>query len=198
MKYVISGTNRHNSRTLQIARHIQNLYRELGEDVGLIDLAALPVREMDQAKYGEHPPGAWGDAVQKVDQSSGLIFVVPEYNGSMPGILKLFVDYWKYPDSFEHRPTCFVGLGGMFGGLRPVEHLQQVLGFRNAYIFPQRVFLTQIFKALNNGVIQDPTVLKLFEDQARGFQKFVRALENEGLDARSQQVLKATPLSPER
>lgn len=192
MKYIISGTDRQGARSLQISHYIQNLYEHLGEKVEVIDLAALPKEELAEMRYGEPASGAWGEAIHKISQSAGLIFVVPEYNGSMPGILKLFIDHWKYPDCFEYRPMCFVGLGGMFGGLRPVEHLQQVMGYRNSYIFPQRLFLQQIHKVFENGDFKEPHYRERLLDQARGFQKFVRGLESEGLDAnhhrRSQQI----------
>lgn len=183
MKYVISGTDRQGSKSLQVSLYVQNLYAQLGEQVGLIDLGQLPKAELDGVKYGDKLGGRWGEAIDKVDHSSGLIIVCPEYNGSMPGILKLFIDYWKYPDSFEHRPMCFVGLGGMFGGLRPVEHLQQVMGFRNAYILPQRLFLQQIHRNFDSGVFKDPVIVQLLEVQAKAFQKFVLGLESQGLDA---------------
>ena len=47
----------------------------------------------------------------------------------------------KFPESFEKRPVCFTGLGaGIWGALRPVEQLQAIFGYRNAYLFPERVF----------------------------------------------------------
>ena len=50
------------------------------------------------------------------------MFVVPEYNGSLPGVLKHFIDCWKYPESFHHRPVCYVGISSSgSGGLRPGE-----------------------------------------------------------------------------
>ena len=82
--------------------------------------------------------------IDRIDRAEGLYLICPEYNGSYPGVIKTFIDYWSYPKSFEKRPVCFTGLGGVFGGLRPVEHLQQIFGYRNAFIFPERVFLQNV------------------------------------------------------
>ncbi len=183
MKYVISGTDRKGSRTLQVAKFIQGLYRIAGEEVELVDLSQLPTAELTHGVYGGELPGKWKEITSKMLSAEGLHFVVPEYNGSMPGSLKFFIDQWKYPDAFEHRPICFVGLGGIFGGLRPVEHLQQVFAYRNAFIFPERVFILAISKSLEDGQIKDPVVVDLMKKQVSGFQKFVRALQSEKLHA---------------
>lgn len=191
MKYIISGTNRPQSRSKQISILIQGLYQEHGEKVEIIDLSEMPYQHLTGLQYGTDDIAAeWKTAIEKINNSEGLIFVVPEYNGSIPGALKYFMDHWKYPQSYEARPVCFVGLGGMFGGLRPVEHLQQVMAYRNSYQFPVRVFLMNIFKTLQNGQLQEPVSLQLLKDQVVGFQKFVKALKSQNLDANS---LKAIP-----
>lgn len=184
MKYIISGTNRPGSRTRQISNLIQGLYQELGEQVEILDLAELPYQELTGLQYGDSAIHlAWSKAIEKVTGADGLIFVVPEYNGSFPGALKYFIDHWRFPESFESRPVCYVGLGGLFGGLRPVEHLQQVMGYRNAFQFPSRIFLMNIFKTLKEGKLEDPFALQLLRAQALGFQKFVKGLEDQELDA---------------
>ncbi len=184
MKYVISGTNRPKSRSREVANLIQEIYADNGESVEIIDLAELGLHELDGSQYGGASlPLKLASALEKINQSEGLIIVVPEYNGSMPGALKYFIDHWKYPDSFEHRPVCLVGLGGLFGGLRPVEHLQGVLGYRNAFIFPIRVFLINVWTILKAGKLSEPVALGLLKDQVLGFQKFVFALGQVGLDA---------------
>ncbi len=187
MKYIISGTNRPGSRSRQISNVIQEIYRNKSEMVEIIDLAELPYEELTGQQYGAspHPSVKWNEVLKKVESAEGLIFVIPEYNGSYPGALKYFVDHWKYPEAFEYRPICYVGLGGMFGGLRPVEHFQQVMGYRNAFQFPNRIFLMNIFKTLQNGKIEDPNSMKLLEEQAEGFQKFVKGLVSQGIDANS-------------
>lgn len=183
MKYILSGTNRPGARTLEISKLIQGVYKDLGETVEIIDLKNIPMHEVQGEHYSEKQPHGIASVIEKINKSTGIIIVTPEYNGSMPGVLKYFIDHWKYPDTFEYRPVCFVGLGGRFGGLRPVEHLQHVFGYRNAFIFPERVFLVNIWNTLKDGVLNDAPALDLLKTQARGFQKFVQALESQGLDA---------------
>lgn len=184
MKYIISGTNRPGSRTKQISLLVQKLYQDLGEKVEIIDLAELPMNELTGHQYSDKVhEGVIKTAIQKVNTSEGIIMVVPEYNGSMPGVLKYFIDHWKYPDTFEQRPVCYIGLGGLFGGLRPVEHLMQVFSYRQAYNFPVRVFLMNIWNTLKDGVLHDEKAMELLKRQASEFQKFTKALSEYKIDA---------------
>lgn len=186
MKYIISGTNRPNSKTRQVCEIIKKLYDEQGAKVEILDLRDLGLDELYRADYGSKDlPAKAKAAIDKIDTAEGLHIVLPEYNGSMPGALKLFIDYWSYPKSFEARPVAFVGLGGRFGGLRPVEHLQGVFGYRNAYIFPVRVFLTDVGNVVKDGTIQDARLMAFLKTQVEGFCRFVRALQSESLDANS-------------
>lgn len=185
MKYILVGTNRPNSNSRKIADIIQTMYKEQEENVEIIDLKEIPLHDLKGEFYGKTLPESIAPWVKKINESEGLIVVVPEYNGSMPGALKYFIDFWSYPDSFEHRPVCFVGLGGMFGGLRPVEHLQQVFGYRNAFIFPDRIFLINVWKHLTaQGELTDKVAMDLLKSQVQGFQSFCRGLHSEKLDAR--------------
>lgn len=181
---IISGTDRPNSNSLKVAQLLAEDYRALNQQIDILDLSKLNLNDAHGSAY-KGAKGTFLSGVERVTRADGLVMVVPEYNGSFPGILKLFIDYWKYPDSFEARPVAFVGLGMRWGGLRPVEHLQQVFGYRNAYMFPHRIFLTGIDKALKDGKIADPMILDLLKIQARDFLKFIRALKDEGLDANS-------------
>ncbi|RYZ67771.1 MAG: NADPH-dependent oxidoreductase, partial [Proteobacteria bacterium] len=185
MKYIISGTDRADSNTLKIAKHIQSLYRDLGEQTEVIDLREIRKELISGPHYGKDQPEGLAKEIDKISSSDGLVIVCPEYNGSMPGILKYYIDHFKFPDSFEYRPVCFVGVGWMFGGMRPVEHLQQVFGYRNAFVYPQRVFMVNAPKHMKDGLVTDPTMLELLKSQAAGFQKFCSALNVAGLDANS-------------
>lgn len=192
MKHVVVGTDRPGSNSKKVAELVCELYaRNHGEEVELLDLADIVKGLQSGPQYGSVSDPVLLKAASSVEKSDGLIIVVPEYNGSMPGVLKYFIDHLKYPDAFEARPVCFIGLGGMFGGLRPVEHLQQVFGYRNAFIFPERIFMINVhnyFKKTDanpNGVMQDPMLLSLLQNQIAGFRKFVDALKSSELHALS-------------
>lgn len=181
MIYIIAGTNRAGSNTLKVSQMMQKNYSDLGVQTEIIDLSQVPLHLFTGEMYGQTLASELETYIQKVNRADGLVMVVPEYNGSMPGVLKYFIDLWKYPLSFEYRPVCFVGLGGMFGGLRPVEHLQQVFGYRNAFIFPERVFLQNVWKSLTENGLQDALAQKLLHQQARGFVQFIEALKTSKL-----------------
>ncbi len=182
MIYIISGTNRPGSRTRQVATIVQRHFQVYTPDTEIIDLAELPFHEMSHAKYDAAAlPDSIKTVIGKLDQADGIVIVTPEYNGSMPGGLKFFIDHWSYPKTFEYRPVAFVGLGFRWGGLRPVEHLQQVFNYRNAYVFPERVFLMNISNVLVDGKITDTMVTDLLDKQARGFVKFIKALKSQNL-----------------
>ena len=119
MIYVISGTNRPQSRSLEVSRYVVQTLQRYTSEVELIDLAKLPFGELVGTHYGTRSPEAFQSAIDKIDTADGLLIVTPEYNGSMPGALKYFIDHWSYPRSFESRPVAFVGLGFRWGGLRP-------------------------------------------------------------------------------
>ena len=65
----------------------------------------------------------------------------------------------------------------MWGALRPVEQLQAIFGYRNAYFFPDRVFLPQIHDLLDeSGRLKDAELIERLQKQAKGFVGFVEKL----------------------
>lgn len=187
MILVIAGTDRAGSNSSKIARHVHALLKRNGSEAELLDLADLKPAAHGGPHYGRAAkPETLDHAISLVNRADGIYVVVPEYNGSMPGALKYFIDHWEYPFSFEFRPFALCGLGGLFGGLRPVEHLQGTLGFRNAFIYPERVFIRDAGRLLKDvNEIADPVLIDLFEKQTKGFVAFVNALKAAGLDANS-------------
>lgn len=177
---LIVGTNRPDSNSRKVARHMEEIYAELKVPLRVLDLAQLPPEIFAPASYAEKPESfqPFSDAVL---QSAGLHVVTPEYNGSLPGVLKYFIDMLKFPESFERRPVCFTGLAaGVWGALRPVEQLQAIFGYRNAYIYPERVFLPQINNLLDaSGRLKDAELLGRLTKQAEGFVGFVERLQNQ-------------------
>ena len=178
MIVILSGTNRPQSNTRRIAAQVSEIYATLGVEHRLLDLADMPQDIFLPTSYAEKPASfaPFSDAILQAD---GLVIITPEYNGSVPGVLKYFIDMLPFPESFEKRPACFVGVAaGMWGALRPVEQLQAIFGYRNALIFPERVFLPQIYQLLDEaGRLKDEKLVERLTMQATGFVDFVKRLK---------------------
>jgi len=175
---LIIGTNRPGSNTRKVAAHVERLYAEMQTPLHVLDLAQLPPEIFSPASYAEKPK-AFRPFSEAILASAGLHVVTPEYNGSLPGVLKYFIDMLEFPESFEQRPVCFTGLSaGIWGALRPVEQLQAIFGYRNAFVFPGRVFLPQIHNLLDDsGKLKDAELLERLRKQAAGFVDFVEKLK---------------------
>ena len=176
---IIVGTNRPNANSRKLAHQIKSIYSAIGEPVQILDLADLPAAAFSPEAYAERP-ASLKPMTDAILVSSGLHVVVPEYNGSMPGVLKYFIDLLPFPESFDGRPVAFTGVAaGMFGALRPVEQLQQVFGYRNAYLFPNRVFVMGVHEVLtDDGKIMDEKLQLRLVAQAKGFAGFIKSLTN--------------------
>jgi len=175
---LIVGTNRPGSNTQLVAGQVSELYNQLKVPLHVLDLAGLPPEIFHPSSYAEKPKSfqPFADAVLNAD---GLHIVTPEYNGGIPGVLKYFIDMLKFPESFDKRPVCFSGLSaGIWGALRPIEQLQAIFTYRNAYIFPERVFLPGIGNLLDEtGRLRDPELLERLRKQVAGFVSFVEKLK---------------------
>jgi NAD(P)H-dependent FMN reductase len=182
MIVIISGTNRPGSNTRKVAARVEAVYHALGVPFQVLDLAHLPPEIFSPSAYAEKP-AAFKPVTDTLLAADGLVIVTPEYNGGIPGVLKYFIDMLPFPESFEQRPVCFVGLAaGLWGALRPVEQLQAIFGYRNAYIFPERVFMPGIGKLLDDhGQFTSPDLEKRLHSQASGFVGFVEKLRGKKL-----------------
>lgn len=172
---VVSGTNRPGANALKIAGVVLRHYRRLGIAAEIYSLAEMPREIFDPASYASKPAG-FVAVQQKVVEALGLHVVTPEYNGSFPGVLKYFIDMLKFPESFESKPVAFIGEAmGIWGGLRSVEQLQMIFGYRNAHLYGPRVFISGVHKALDSeGKLTDAAIDQRISEQVVGFSQFAR------------------------
>ncbi|MGJ3243717.1 MAG: NADPH-dependent FMN reductase [Opitutales bacterium] len=172
---LISGTNRADSNTRKVVTWLERVYRDIDAETAVLDLKDLPGDLLSPDAYAQKPK-AFQPFTDQVLASDGLVVVTPEYNGGFPGVLKLFIDMLPFPESFDGRPVAFVGLSaGTNGALRPVEQLQQIFGYRNAYIYPRRVFIPGVFKVLDDqGNLTDSDLADRLLKQSEGYLSFVR------------------------
>ncbi|HLX69031.1 MAG TPA: NAD(P)H-dependent oxidoreductase [Verrucomicrobiae bacterium] len=175
---LLVGTNRPGSNSRKVARLVEEIYAELKVPLRVLDLTQLPPEIFAATSYAEKPK-SFQPFSEAILQASGVHVISPEYNGGIPGVLKYFIDMLKFPESFEHRPVCFTGVAaGIWGALRPIEQLQAIFGYRNAFIYPDRVFLPQINSLLDdNGRLKNLELSDRLRKQADGFVHFVEKLK---------------------
>lgn len=175
---IIVGTNRPNSNSMKVAKIIEARYKKHTNEVSILDLAELPDSLMSPKAY-EVKPKEFLAFAERILNAKGLHIIVPEYNGSFPGILKLFIDHLKFPESFERKCVTYTGLGaGVWGAIRAVEQLQMVFGYRNAFSFPERTFLPVVHKKFTEDgkSFNDQLVNDLMDSQVKNFLSFCEKL----------------------
>lgn len=95
-------------------------------DAELVDLRDHPMPFFDEISSNRFAPSQNPEAVrwqETVSQFDGFIFVVPEYNHSLPAVLKNALD--QAYQEWNHKPFTAVGYGGV-GAARSIEHLRQI------------------------------------------------------------------------
>ncbi len=142
---IVSGTNRPATICRSLAEHYSNLLSRFAAENFILDLADLPA---DFAFYfsevtdGNSP---FESVRRRIVESDRFVFVVPEYNGSYPGILKLLIDNSPFPESFRGKKCALAGLSsGMFGNLRGLDQLENVLHYLQAATLPYRIHIPRV------------------------------------------------------
>jgi len=173
---IISGSNRSKSNARRVSDYVQKKYTTQGIQAEVFDLKDYPFEDTIDGSYDSKKPKikAFNEYLLGAD---GIVFVVPEYNGSFPGFLKVMIDYTPYPNGFENKPIAYIGeASGVFGSLRAVEQFQLVMNYRNALSYPVRVFIQRVSKNFSDeDGPTDPFISKLLDEQITGFSKFVNA-----------------------
>jgi chromate reductase, NAD(P)H dehydrogenase (quinone) len=181
---IICGTNRPGSNTRKITSHVEKIYESLEVVAQVLDLALLPSEIFSPSSY-EKSPASFKRFINDILHSDGLVVITPEYNGSIPGVLKYFIDMLPFPESFDQRPVCFVGLAaGLWGALRPAEQLQQIFAYRNGIVFPERVFLPGVNSLFEESGKLNPRTEKSLREQAIKFVSFVEKVQEKSLSPR--------------
>ena len=171
---ILSCTDRPEANAWSVATDLNDHYSSEKVESNLFSLCDFPHADVVGGRYGDDIPSVTRFNEELLD-CNGIVFVVPEYNGGFPGILKLFFDYLPFPKAIDHKPVAVVGeAAGYFGALRAVEHLQDLLIYRKAHLYPERVFLPRINAVLDDdGQISDESKTERLQKQARGFIRFV-------------------------
>src|ERR1700730_2906938 len=124
---VIVGSLRKESYTLKIA----NALTKLAPDTLKLDVTTLHDISFFNQDLEATPPADWLAFREKLQKSNGVLFVTPEYNRSIPGVLKNAIDVGSRPygkSSLLGKPVGIVSNSpGPLGRVNAAKHLQQIL-----------------------------------------------------------------------
>jgi NAD(P)H-dependent FMN reductase len=128
-KLIISGTNRPNSNSLKVSEAYYESLVNMGEDCELLNLEDLPHSFVFSDAFGERSEEMETIIQECIIPADHFIFVIAEYNGGFPGILKAFIDCLP-PSILHHKKASLVGLSsGHAGGLRALDQMTNVLHY---------------------------------------------------------------------
>ncbi len=172
---VISGTNRKES----IARHVAEEYtrilrEETTEEVKLLLLEDIPHDWFYPEMYevAHQAPSLARIQDEYLIPATKFVFIVSEYNGGYPGVLKLFIDavsIREYAATFDEKKAGLIGVAsGRAGALRALDQLTHVLLHVGTLVMPGKLPISSIKERVSSGgEIVDPVTLTALRVQAQ-------------------------------
>jgi chromate reductase, NAD(P)H dehydrogenase (quinone) len=107
-------------------------------ELEIVDIGRLPIYNQD---LEESPPAAWTEFRERLKGFDGLLFVTPEYNRSVPAVLKNAIDVASRPygkNIWDGKPGAVVSVSpGALGAFGANHHLRQSLVFLNVPVMAQ-------------------------------------------------------------
>ena len=132
----ISGSLRHDSYNTQLLRYARELVPPTAEIELYEDLVEIP--PYDQDVQDSHVPAAVSDLRERIAAADALLVATPEYNGSVPGVLKNAVDWASRPfpdNALRNKPVAVIGAStGAYGGIWAQADLRKILGITGARV----------------------------------------------------------------
>lgn len=182
---VIPGSARKDSVNKKLARVAAAAVKMAGGEATFLDLHELPLPLYDGDLESEQGLPENAKKLKKLmNEHHGLLFVSPEYNSSIPPVLKNLIDWAsRKDDPSEEDLVCFKGKVALLmgaspsfmGGMRALVHLRSILGNINVLVLPDQKTLPNAYDAFNpDGSLKEA---KHQESIARMAEKFVKTIQ---------------------
>lgn len=182
MKIVaIVGSLRKDSYNMQIAKTMQERY-EGQLNIQIADIGSLPFYDQDQEN---NPPQSVKEFKESISNADGVIIITPEFNWSVPGVLKNAIDWASRVEKvFVNKPVMTLGATlGMLGTVRAQMHLREILSSPGvqARILPPGgneilIGLVQQKVDEKTGKLVDENTLHFLDDKVNMFIDFVKSV----------------------
>ncbi|MFT4892595.1 MAG: NAD(P)H-dependent FMN reductase [Candidatus Nanohaloarchaea archaeon] len=125
---LLIGSTRDGRKSIHAGEFLESKLEEAGHSPEIFDLKEKEIPFLNNRTYadeGEAPENAQLLS-EKVQETDCIIIITPEYNHSIPGVLKNAIDH-LYPE-YDDKPFAFVTTSaGGFGGVRGLQHLHDIV-----------------------------------------------------------------------
>ena len=134
---VIVGSLRKESLNRKLALALQKI-APASLKLGIVEIGNLPLYNQD---FDPDPPQPARDFKQQIQNADAVLFITPEYNRSVPGVLKNAIDIASRPygqSAWDGKPGAVISVSpGAIGGFGANHHLRQSLVFLNVPVMQQ-------------------------------------------------------------
>ena len=174
----IAGSLRKGSYNRSALRAAQQLAPE-GAQVEIFELDDIPAFSQDTE---QNPPAKVTELKERVRAADAILFVTPEYNYSIPGVLKNAIDWASRPygdSAWEDKPVALMGASvGVLGTARAQDHLRQVFVFLNMHAVnrPEVMIGNAAERFDEQGNLTDETTKKLIGQLLQNLMAWTRQL----------------------
>lgn len=174
---VIAGTNRVGSNTAKVAQkyfdYLQGL-EHINEEVQLLKLSELPKDFIYPEMYAEKAASFQEIEEKYLHPADKLVVIIPEYNGSFPGIFKLMIDACDIKKAFYGKKVSLTGVSlGRAGCLRGLDSLTNMLNYIKMEVLLNKLPISQLGGLLDeDGQFNHEPTLELMHKQMDEFLKF--------------------------
>ncbi len=166
MYCIISGTNRADSNTIKVAQQYLQLLKEKNIEAKLLSLVGLNVMERNPVFVDVEN--------EMLIPAQKFIFISPEYNGSIPGVLKCVFDISDIRKAWWGKKALLTGVStGRAGNLRGMEHLTGILHYMHVVVHPDKLPISVVDKLFDgSGRVTDEATLSSINMQLDEFIDF--------------------------
>jgi NAD(P)H-dependent FMN reductase len=164
--YLILGSTREGRSSEKIAKALQKIVPSQDASFETVDLKDFDLPFLYESVSPSKGPSkdkriqAWS---QKIKQADGLIFLVPEYNGSFSAVLKNALDVLY--NEWNDKPTLFIGYaGGPDGGAHALDHLKLVADRLHMKVVSPQITIPKEWQAFDGkGNFKDSQLIKAIQ-----------------------------------
>jgi NAD(P)H-dependent FMN reductase len=166
---IISASNRDGNWTSIFANYCLDYLAKQKVDAQKFELSDLPESLRLKSVY-EYDSSIFADISKTIiEPSNKFLFIVPEYNGSIPGILKLFIDGTE-PKFFKGKKAALIGISaGRAGNLRGMDHLTDILHYLQVEVMAAKLPISKISELVKDEVIKDSQTIGELDNQLMKF-----------------------------